>query len=510
MTKKVEKRREEPWSKAKKSWKEIIEWGKDFFVWGFHTITEAYIAMLYDLLSVREEWAGRKAISKWKKEWITKKDAKEYERKAKAHQKKAEVYKNKEKERVERANKAGKKALKWWWKGLKNIVLWIHHSVDTWDKWIWERIEERETKHWKKLSWEMLEIAKKNIMKILWVLWLVWILSFEWWKHVGSEDGHQEESEVVIQVEDDEDSDEKVGKEVDIAQISTESVEIPGWSPDFEERAYFQNPDFFEKEFKLTRDETYKDKWVILLRDAWMSFYVVQEWEKSKEKIREKLAAIPEFSYLSDSTYDDKIMGFNVPSKSLKKDLFIPIPVKAEDRKINIDEFREYSKISVQEMKSDPVYWERMKKLLDEIGEERVINIMTAYARCETATDHEKFSDPIWTTVLHRWEPGTQKTPINAFSFSYYHILMEKNADKITPWPWLKARLNLWLTEWQCYHPINAWKLFLWYCFEKRSDPTYFFRIKNLSEAKVKWKTYNGLASYWEKLWGNIQHISKK
>ncbi len=502
--------RKDPWNKTREHWKEMKKWWREFLGWAKDACVSAVMGMLYEILWAREEWAEWIANFRSKKEWITRKEAREQERKAQKHAEKAEEYKTKKRERVTKSNKGTRRAWKWWLKVLEHAAGSVHNLVDTWDKWIWERIEERETKHWKKLSWEMLEIAKKNIMKILWVLWLVWILSFEWWKHVGSENGHQEESEVVIQVEDDEDSDEKVGKEVDVAQISTESVEIPGWSPDFEERAYFQNPDFFDKEFKLTRDETYKDKWVILLRDAWMNFYVVQEWEKSKEKIREKLAAIPEFSYLSDSTYDDKIMGFNVPSKSLKKDLFIPIPVKAEDRKINIDEFRAYSKISVQEMKSDPVYWERMKKLLDEIGEERVINIMTAYARCETATDHEKFSDPIWTTVLHRWEPGTQKTPINAFSFSYYHILMEKNADKITPWPWLKARLNLWLTEWQCYHPINAWKLFLWYCFEKRSDPTYFFRIKNLSEAKVKWKTYNGSASYWEKLWGNIQHISKK
>ncbi|MBR4633994.1 hypothetical protein IKO50_03410 [bacterium] len=53
---------------------------------------------------------------------------------------------------------------------------------------------------------------------------------------------------------------------------------------------------------------------------------------------------------------------------------------------------------------------------------------MIAFARCETATDQQYFSDPIGTTVLHRWEPK-----YHSFSFSYYHILMEKNADGKTP-----------------------------------------------------------------------------
>jgi hypothetical protein len=31
----------------------------------------------------------------------------------------------------------------------------------------------------------------------------------------------------------------------------------------------------------------------------------------------------------------------------------------------------------------------------------------------------------------------------------------------------LEARINLWLTEWECYHPKNATKLFLAYWIEK-------------------------------------------
>lgn len=509
----MEKARKKPWGKAKKHWKEMMKWWKELLVWAKDAYVSAVMGMIYEILWVREEWAKWIANSRSKKEWITWEEARKQERKAQKHAEKAEKYSTKVKERVDKSNKWSRRAWSWWRKTLKHAAGWVHNLVDTWDKWIWEKIEEREIRHWKKLSWEMTEVVKKNIMKILGILWFVWILGYEWGKHINSEDEHQDGIEVVMGTEDED----KWNPSDGFGNINdsgenwwTVTEELEGW-PNPEERPYFQNPDFFDKEFKVTRDETYKDKWVILLRDAWMSFYIVQDGETSRESIRKKLAAIPEFSYLSEPIYDDKIMWFNVPSKSLKKNLLIPIPVKAEDRMINIDEFREYSKKSVQEMVVDPVYWEKMKILLDEIGENEVINIMTAYARCETAKDHKKFLDPIWTTELHRWEPGTQKKPINAFSFSYYHILMEKNADKITPWPWLKARQNLWLTEWQCYHPKNAWKLFLWYCFEKvKSDPTYFFKIRNLAEAKVKWKTYNGLASYWEKLWGNIQYISKK
>jgi hypothetical protein len=202
----------------------------------------------------------------------------------------------------------------------------------------------------------------------------------------------------------------------------------------------------------------------------------------------------------------DKIKGFNVPDTSLKKWLYIPIPVQSADRKIDINQFREYSEIALDEMKNNPHYWEKVKKIIKEVWKKRVVDIMIAFARCETSMDQETFADPIWTGELHRWEPKYQ-----SFSFSYYHVLMEKNADGKTPWPWLRARQNLWLTEWQCYHPINAWKLFLWYCFEKvKSDPTYFFKIRNLAEAKEKWWKYNWDPSYWQKLRDNIKYISKK
>ena len=404
----------------------------------------------------------------------------------------------KKQESLKNAKESWKKIVKWW----KDIIRWtakvlswtgkaLYYLIDAWDKAIWEQIEKKQLEKWKK-TWKVWKFIRGNTTKLMITLSLV-----GYWGHKTMdmiEDKQKNKQELVISNDNDEES-----------TNQNESMLT------FNERPYFQNPDFFDKDFKVKKDLVYKDKWIILMRDAWMTFYIVQDGETKKEDIRKKLFSIPEFSYLKDSVYDDKIMGFNVPDASLKKWLCIPIPVKVEDRGVDINEFREYSKIALEEMKNNANYWEKTKELIKKVGEEKIINTMIAFARCETATDHKKFLDPIWTTALHRWEEWSKKTPLKAFSFSYYHILMEKNADGKTPWPWLKARLNLWLTEWQCYHPVNAWKLFLWYCFEKvKSDPTYFFKINNLEEAKKKWGKYNWDSSYGQKLWDNIQYLSKK
>lgn len=470
-------KKEEAMKKARESWGKIVEWWKEFWSWTIEVIWWTSWALGYTLLSAWEKWVEKVSESKGNKKWITKE-------KRKSHKARAKKYSKRAREHIVQAWEYGKKAIRWWWKAIKwwakavwHIVKGGYHLIDAWDKAIWEQIEKKQIEKWKK-PWKIWRFFRDNIMKLMIAL----SLTGAWWYKATemAKDRQQDNQEIVI-------------KDKDRYEVS------------FEEKEYFKDPDFFNEEFKTTIDETYKDKWVTLIRDAWMTFYVVQNGEKSKEKIREKLSNIPEFSYLKDSVYSDKIKGFNVPDSSLKEGLYTPIPVKVGNRWINIDEFREYSKIALQEMKSDSHYWEKVKKIIKECGEEKIINTMIAFARCETSMDQKTFLDPIWTAELHRWEPKYQ-----SFSFSYYHILMEKNADGKTPWPGLKARQKLWLTEWQCYHPINAWKLFLWYCFEKVKDPTYFFRIRNLAEAKDKWWKYNWDPTYWKKLRDNIQYISKK
>lgn len=483
-------KKHEAMKKAKESWKKMIEWWKEMLSGATDIVWWTVWSIWYTLLSAWEKGISTINENRENVEWISATKKKKRRDKAKKYSENAIWH-------IKKAWKLGKRALSWTWKVLKwwaktiwHTVKGGYHLIDAWDKAIWEQIEKKQIEKWKK-SWKIWRFARNNIAKLMIALGIAW---YGWYKATElSKDKQEDKQELVVK-------DNSEGHQIQIIENPEE------YTLSFEERPYFQNPDFFDKNFKPTKDETYKDKWIILIRDAWMTFYVVQKWETKKEGIRKKLSSIPEFSYLADSEYSEKIMWFNVPDKSLKEGLYIPIPLKSADRHIDIDEFREYAKIAVHEMKKDPIYWDKTQKLIKECGEDNVINIMTAFARCETAPDD--FSAPIWTAELHRWEPWSEKTPLNAFSFSYYHILMEKNADGKTSWPWLKARENLWLTEWQCYHPINAWKLFLWYCFEKvKSDPTYFFKINNLADAKTKWWKYNWDQNYWNKLRANIKHV---
>ena len=469
-------KRQEDLDKAKQSWKKAIEWWKQIWKWTVQVIGWASWALWYTLLSGWEKVVSKVSEFRENDKWISSEEMRNRINHATWYNKKAKIH-------IVKAWKFGKAAVKWVWNVLKwwAKALWYgveagYHVIDAWDKAIWEKIEK--SQKWKK-SWKISSFFRDNILKLL-----IATSAAGYWGYKTAEllwDKQQDNQEIVVN-------------------------DNNGYEVSFEEKEYFKNPEFFDREFKPIVDETYKDKWVSLIRDAWMTFYIVQDGEKKKEVIREKLSSIPEFSYLKDSVYADKIKGFNVPDGSLKEGLYIPIPVKIEDRRLNIEEFREYSKIALHEMENDSIYWEKTKKIVEEIWEEKIINTMVAYARCETAMDQETFSDPIWTCELHRWEPR-----YTSFSFSFFHVLMEKNADKRTPWPWLKARQNLWLTEWQCYHPINAWKLFLGYCFEKvKSEPSYFFKINSLEEAKTKWEKYNWNSSYWVKLWNNIQYLSKK
>lgn len=252
-----------------------------------------------------------------------------------------------------------------------------------------------------------------------------------------------------------------------------------------------------------------KQYWVKLIRDKSLNFYVVKKWEWLST-IREKLKKIPEFSYLASPYYDpsnpkNKTHAFNTPNTSLKEGFYLPIPIKKEQREVSISNFKSKATKALNEMKNNRAYWEKIKNLVRNLGEKEVVNIMAAYARSETAEDYTKFSDPIWSVELHRWEKR-----YTAYSFSYFHILMEKTADRKSAWPWLRARLNLWLSEWDCYNVENACKLFLWYCFEKSKEfwlrDDYFFKIRSRNEALKVGKTYNWDSTYGNKLWANIQH----
>jgi hypothetical protein len=73
----------------------------------------------------------------------------------------------------------------------------------------------------------------------------------------------------------------------------------------------------------------------------------------------------------------------------------LPIPLKSEDREISEIDFKKAAKDALKEMKTDKVYGDKAKQLLKNVNEKEIIDIMAAYARCETAPNWKDFSDNI-------------------------------------------------------------------------------------------------------------------
>lgn len=290
-----------------------------------------------------------------------------------------------------------------------------------------------------------------------------------------------------------------------------------------------QNKDYFSPNLKLEKKNIAPG--VHIIRDAWLNFYVVQPGD-TLSTIREKLMHTSEFSYLTDPQYDpttkgNKTRSFNIPAEKLQVWMYIPIPLDNKVREISPQNFVNYGYEAIHEMENEyGTYKSDIQELLSLVSEKDILISMLAFARSETAGDYSKFTEDLGTAELHRREPL-----YSAFSFTYFHILMEKNADG-SPWPWLQARQNLWLTEWQCYHPKNAAKLFLAYRIEKKNQLNVWVKNKN-KERNEKWEPlaplytltdlipltekniarsgtlYNGSSTYIEKLSPNFTYATK-
>lgn len=244
------------------------------------------------------------------------------------------------------------------------------------------------------------------------------------------------------------------------------------------------NPDYFDSTKKVETDNTYKNKWIILKRDVWMSFYVMNtkdiQYTTVKGKngktvrrasrnatinhLRKKLWALKEFSYLNNSEYapwkDDVTKTFNIRpdfAEYLKKhpnSYFIPIPLDSEKRKIGDKKFKNYAKSWIDEIcKKDEPYGKYWKWIRDK---SKLAAFFTAIAKVETWKTDKR----IWTDEYHRRETNWH----NCFSFGPHHILME--------WSWKKAFNILkdkWYfsTEWQVYHPKNSTMRCMWFIVEK-------------------------------------------
>lgn len=394
------------------------------------------------------------------------------------------------------------------WGLVWNTVVWTYKTVDALDKVLGNAI-------WEK-SGKLANVLRNNIIK---TLLGIGMLTYGWTEMLDHAKDNEKDKQEQSTIQDED----------------KEEQEESNYHFEREKLSYRDNPKFEEW---LQRENP--ERWIHLIKDKWLSFYVVQPEDikektskkarrvgkgKSRRKIfinktekyldvnwiRAKLMKLPEYDYLKRDEYQTKTKSFNVPWKIINKEkmnyieqwnFFIPIPIDSKYRQMSPEVFAGYCYDAIQEIKKDKIYWEEIKNLLKKKSEKDIVATMLAFARSETAEEYTTFKQNLWTVELHRREDHMW-----AFSYTYFHILMEKNRDW-TNWPWLKARLNLWLSEWECYHPKNSAKLFLWYWIEKlkskRQSLDPYFPITNENLTNVA-RTYNWSASYAGKLWANYR-----
>ena len=195
------------------------------------------------------------------------------------------------------------------------------------------------------------------------------------------------------------------------------------------------HPEYFKKDLKTTIELLAPG--VKIIRDAGLTFYIVQaedikehreviKIEKEKkvkkgkkmvtkryfinkvkitklgdfQKIRNKLIKVPEFSYLSDPEYDRTVSGnktssFNIPASSIVTGMYLPIPLKDDDREISVEDFANYCHDAIKEMKENPIYKTAMKELLLHTTEDDLIASMLAFARSESTQEYTTFQENI-------------------------------------------------------------------------------------------------------------------
>jgi hypothetical protein len=257
------------------------------------------------------------------------------------------------------------------------------------------------------------------------------------------------------------------------------TVEV-GRRPRIERNAYFDgHPEYlvpveggeFSASERKERLEVLKGGEQIF-HDIGLDFYKVRAGD-NPTSIRKKLAKYPEYAHLAQQT--NKLHSFNIPSRSLQVDMWLPIPLENEDRQLTDEQFAGYAKEGIDDLKGHTEYGPIVRSIIEEVGESDLVATMIAVAKQESG------GLPLGQFELHRWEKKYR-----AFSFSMFHVLMEKNG------PGLTARRELDLTEGQTYHPRNAVKLFIGFMAEKAGDPTKYFPVdQNISSFA---SFYNGTA----------------
>jgi hypothetical protein len=185
-----------------------------------------------------------------------------------------------------------------------------------------------------------------------------------------------------------------------------------------------------------------------LFDDVGLTFYRVRKGDTISQ-IRERLGAYSNYTYLKEQTA--KLDSFNIPARKLRADMWIPIPMEDQDRELSDAKFVAYARTAIDEMQQETTYQKGVAQILQKITVRELVVTMLAIAKQEGG------GKPLGQFELHRWEPHQE-----AFSFSYFHVLMKG--------PGLVARRNLNLTEGQLYHPKNAVKLFLAFLVEKNKE----------------------------------------
>ena len=155
--------------------------------------------------------------------------------------------------------------------------------------------------------------------------------------------------------------------------------------------------------------------------------------------------------------------------------LKLVVPKKNPEKIKTVSEFKKSQKAALNEMKNDPTYWSYVKKLIKQFWENRVVNVMTAYAKSETCP--EDYDNKVWKFALFRYE-DYYKCP----SYGYHHVLYMDAG--------LRAFNKTWITVGQCCNPKDSWKLFLAFCIEKsRSNYDKFFDLEN--KINLAWSAYH-------------------
>lgn len=249
-------------------------------------------------------------------------------------------------------------------------------------------------------------------------------------------------------------------KEEKSAPPSLEEKETPTpveYEP-LEPNAFFDgNPEYLQSitpsSGEYTREERQKRRTKLkggeeIFQDVGLTFYLVKPGDTLSE-IRQRLSRYPQYAHLGEQRY--KLDSFNIPPRKLRAHMWIPIPMEEADRHLTEAQFIHYAGDAIDELRDHEAYGDDLARILVHVSERELIATMYAIAKQEGG------GKPLGQFELHRWEAHQQ-----AFSFSYFHVLMKG--------PGLTARRKLNLTEGQLYHPHNAVKLFIGFLVEKSAE----------------------------------------